>query len=283
MKVFHKNMLKKECWVDICKFVSKSKHEPASGLFEIFGNYSDEPPPPNTVCDNLLGWIYDNFHKIEAWFSIVLKQKGLSLSDWAESTYGPKCPGDEPCLNLLCRMYHKHALVHLKHHWWSTIQHPLPGDLDEILSKCHMEFVFGREWVFGEVKVIWKPISAYAASPKPLGIMDSAMTTDNNKAELTSSMSHATSKRPVTENVITENVLAKQQSLIKSCVISIEPLKVSNSVILDTWSNNGNGYNMCNIPPKPQLAHQTSECNRAVIDYSKFMTGEEDDSSPPRK
>ena len=64
MKVFHKNLLKKEGWVDICKFVSKSKCELASGLFKIFGNYSDEPP--STVHDNLLGWIYDNFHKIEA-------------------------------------------------------------------------------------------------------------------------------------------------------------------------------------------------------------------------
>ena len=102
MKVFHKNLLKKESWVDICKFVSKSKCELASGLFEIFGNYSDEPP--STVHDNLLGWIYDNFHKIEAWFSITLKQKGLSLSDWAESMPDPKRPGDELCLYLLCRM-----------------------------------------------------------------------------------------------------------------------------------------------------------------------------------
>ena len=57
MKTFHKNILKKEQWVDICKFVSKGKRELSDGLFEIFGNYSDEPP--HTVCDNLLGWITD--------------------------------------------------------------------------------------------------------------------------------------------------------------------------------------------------------------------------------
>ena len=79
MKAFHKNILKKERWVDVWKFVSKGKCELSNGLFEIFGNYSDEPP--HMVRDNLLGWIYDNFRKIETWFSIALKQKGLSLSD----------------------------------------------------------------------------------------------------------------------------------------------------------------------------------------------------------
>ena len=63
MKAFHKNILKKERWVDIRKFVSKGKCELSDGLFKIFGNYSDEPS--HTVHDNLLGWIYDNFRQIE--------------------------------------------------------------------------------------------------------------------------------------------------------------------------------------------------------------------------
>ena len=140
MKAFHKSRLKKERWVDIRKFVSKGKHELSDGLFKIFENYSNEPP--HTVCDNLLGWIYDNFRKIETWLSIALNQKGVSLCDWAESMHNPKQPGDELCLYLLYRMYHKHTLVHLKHHWWSTIQHTLPGDLNKILDQCHLELVF---------------------------------------------------------------------------------------------------------------------------------------------
>ena len=43
MKAFHKNILKKEQWVDIHKFVSKGKHELSDGLFKILGNHSDEP------------------------------------------------------------------------------------------------------------------------------------------------------------------------------------------------------------------------------------------------
>ena len=119
-----------------------------------------------------------------------------------------------------------------------------------------MEFVSVRAWVFGEVKVIQKPISACAPSPKPLDIMDTAMTVDNDRMEPTPSMSQTTQKKPVTENV-----LDKQQSLIKSCVVSIEPLKGPDSVTVGILSNNGNGYNMHNRPPEPQLAHQTSEYN----------------------
>ena len=155
MKAFHKNILKKEQWVDIRKFVSKGKRELSDGLFEIFGNYSNESP--HTVHDNLCGWIYDNFRQIETWFSIALKQKGISLMNWTENLRNPKQPGDELCLYLLCRMYRRHTLVHLIHHWWCTIQHILPGDLNEILDQCHLELVFVREWVFGEVKQIRKP------------------------------------------------------------------------------------------------------------------------------
>ena len=199
--------------MDICKFVSKGKRELSDGLFEIFGNYSDEPP--HNVCDNLLGWVYDNFRKIETWFSIALKQKGVSLSEWAESMRDPKQAGDKLCLYLLCRMYRKHALVHLKHHWWSTIQHSLPGDLNEMLDQCHLEFVFVREWVFGEVKQIRKPLSTHVPSPKPLGIMDQSMTTKSTEANPDQPAASTTTVQTKTPVVITENVSATKPLQMK--------------------------------------------------------------------
>ena len=177
MVTFHKNIMRKEQWVDIRKFVSKGKRELSDGLFEIFGNYSDEPP--HTVRDNLCGWIYDNFRQIETWFSIALKQKGISLTDWTENVRNPKQPGDELCLYLLCRMYRKHVLVHLKHYWWCTIQHKLPGDLHEILDQCHLELVFVREWVFGEVKQIRKPLVPCMPKTKPLDTPDTLSIEEN--------------------------------------------------------------------------------------------------------
>ena len=142
-----------------------------------------------------------------------------------------------------------------------------------------MEFVSVRAWVFGEVKVIRKPISAHAPSPKPLDIMDTAMTVDNDRMEPTPSMSQTTQKKPVTENVPD-----KHQSLIKSCVVSIEPLKGPDSVTVGILSNNGNGYNMHNRPPNHSWHTKLLNIiNCEVIDYSKFMSGKEEDSSPAQK
>ena len=39
--------------------MSKTNRELANGLFEIFGDFSKESA--GTVCDNLMGWISDNF------------------------------------------------------------------------------------------------------------------------------------------------------------------------------------------------------------------------------
>ena len=228
MKAFHKNILKKERWVDIHKFVSKDKCELSDGLFKIFGNYSDEPP--HTVHDNLLGWIYDNFRKLETWLSIVLKQKGVSLSDWVESMRNPKQPSDELYLYLLCRMYHKDTLINLKHHWWSTIQHALPGDLNEILEQCHLELVFVCQWVLDEVKQIRKPLSTRVPSPKPLGIMDSSMTVKNTDETLdqpTVSMTTAQTKIPV---VIIENASVINSLPMKECNVHIERLPTTMAI-----------------------------------------------------
>ena len=265
--------------MDIRKFVSKGKHELSNGLFKI--HYSDKPP--HTVHDNLLGWIYDNFRNIETWFSIVLKQKGVSHSDWAESMCNPKQSSDELCLYLLCRMYRKHALVHLKHHWWSTIQHTLPGDLNKILDQCHLELVFVCEWVFGEVKLIRKPLSIRVPSPKSLGIMDSSITIKNTDEIPDQSTVTMSIVQTMTLAVITENISVMNSFSTKDCNVCIERLPTTMAVPVVVTNSNTMSYNMRNTPPKDQTLHRTSDCPHAVIDYSQFMSGNEEDTSPPRR
>ena len=237
---------------------------------------------PHTVCDNLLGWIYDNFRKIETWFSIALKQKGISLSDWAESMQNPKQPGDKLCLYLLCRMYHKHALIHLKHHWWSTLQHTLPGDLNEILGQCHLELVFVREWVFGEVKQIRKPLSNRVPNPKSLGTKDQSMTVINTDVNLDQPSASTSTAQTKTPDVITENESATKPSQTKGCNVCIERLPTM-TPSTTTAANSNVSYNMCTRPPKAAIPHRTSARPRVIVDYSKFMSGNEDDTSPPHK
>ena len=194
----------------------------------------------------------------------------------------PKQPGDELCLYLLCRMYRKHTLVHLKHHWWSTIQHTLPGDLNKILDQCHLELVFVWEWVFGEVKQIWKPLSTHVPSPKPLGIMDQSMTmknTEANRDQPAVSTSTVQMKTPV---VITENVSATKPFQMKECNVCIERLTTT-TLTSAVVTNRNLSYNMCTRRPKAETPHRTSDRPCAIIDYSKFMSGNDEDTSPPCK
>ena len=47
-------------------------------------------------------------------------------------------------------------------------------------------------------------------------------------------------------------------------------------------NSNTMSYNMHTFPPpKEQTLHQTSDHPHAVIDYSQFMSGNEEDTSPP--
>ena len=192
----------------------------------------------------------------------------------------PKQASDELCLYLLCRMYGKHALIHLKHHWWSTIQHSLPGDLNKILDQCHLELVFVREWVFGEVKQIRKPLSTCVPSSKPLGIMDQAMTTESTEATVDQPAVSTTTAQTETPVVITENVSATKPFQTKECNVCIERLPTTTSTSAVT-TNRNLSYNMRTRPPKAETPHRTSDRLHAIVDYSKFMSENDDDTSPP--
>ena len=194
--------------------------------------------------------------------------------------HNPKQPGDKLCLYLLCRMYCKHALVHLKHHWWSTIQHPLPGDINEILDQCHLELVFIQEWVFEEVKQIRKPLSTRVPSPKALGTLDQTMNTNTGEVNLEQPTASTTSVQVKSLVVITENASVSNPDQMKECNVCIERLPAMTSTSTFT-TNNSLSYNMHTRPPKVETPHRTSNQPCTIVDYSKFMTGTEDDISPP--
>ena len=192
----------------------------------------------------------------------------------------PKQPGDKLCLYLFCRMYCKHALVHLKHHWWSTIQHTLPRDLNEILDQCHFELVFIREWVFGEVKQIHKPLSTRVPSQKTLCTMDQSMNTKVSEINLEQPVASTTSVQVESSVVITENACVSKSYQTKECNVRMERLPAMTPTFVSA-TNTSLSYNMRTRPPKVEIPHRTSNRPLTTIDYSKFMTGTEDDTSPP--
>ena len=116
IRTFQKQRLRPGHWVETRRFLSKTKHELANGLFEVFGDFSNEPA--NLVWDNLMGWIYDNFRDVGRWTKLMLKEKEQTLSDWIENMQKETTPGDDMCLYLLARMYNKHVYVHNKLFYW---------------------------------------------------------------------------------------------------------------------------------------------------------------------
>ena len=89
----------------------------------------------------------------------------------------------------------------------------------------------------------------------------------------------AQTKTPV---VITENVSATKLLQMKECNVCIERLPTTTppSAIA---ANSNLSYNMHTRPPKAEIPHRTSDRPCATVNYSKFMSGNEDDISPPHK
>ena len=158
------------------------------------------------------------------------------------------------------------------------MQHTLPGDLNEILDQCHLELVFVREWVFGEVKQIRKPLTPRVPKPKPLDTPDTPNIEENQ-----SQQDIGTAATPSeTLAVITENASTTFAATTKECNVRLVKLQTKTPAPA-TATNTNMAYNMCARPPKSETFHRTSERPHTKVDYSKFMAGNEDDTSPPCK
>ena len=155
IKDVYKKLKKAGKWVDIRKFVKKHKHYNPSGLFEVFGKFSDQNA--DEVRDCLMGWILDNYRNVEKWLCMALVHKKLTLDVWMENMRDPLTHADDIALYLLCRMYNKHVYVHTARFGWCTTPTKFDTKLSVILPKCDLELVLLDCWLFGEVVKIRRP------------------------------------------------------------------------------------------------------------------------------
>ena len=200
VKDVHDKLKKAGKWVDIRKFIKKHKHYNPSGLFEVFGSFSDQSA--NDVRDCLMGWILDNYRSAEAWLCMALVHKKLTLKTWMENMRDPLTHADDIALYLLCRMYDKHVYVHTAHFGWCTIPIKFDTKLEAVLPKCDLELVLLNCWTFGEVVKIRRP-----SIPKPV--------------------STPVSTPVITTNVCRDNVpvvIPQNVALPNRCEVSIEKL-----------------------------------------------------------
>ena len=134
--------------------------------------------------------------------------------------------------------------------------------------------------MFGEVKQIRKPLSTRVPRLKPFGTMDQTMNTNIGEVNLAQPIASTTSVQVKSLVVITENASVSKPDQMKECNVCIERLPATMSTSAFA-TNNSLSYNMCTRPPKVETPHRTSNRPCTIVDYSKFMTGTEDDTSPP--
>ena len=112
--------------------------------------------------------------------------------------------------------------------------------------------------------------------------MDSSMTVKNTDETLDQPTVSMTTAQTKTLAVITENASVINSLPMKECNVCIERLPTTMAVPAVVTTSNML-YNMHTRPPKAETSHRTSDCPHAIIDYSQFMSRNEDDTSLPHK
>ena len=184
---FRRTRLPPEHWIDTRKFLTR-RRELATGIFELFGNFSDESA--YTVRNNMIQWVQDNRGNFEVWTSIIRRHKKLTLAEWIKWMVDEDTPGDEIALFALARMYNRHVIVYTKKYHWTTVVHRVDVSEEEVSGWCDIHLLFIKPYVFGEIKRIRKPV-APPALPTP-------------QSKPTKSSSVITAKGADTDDVITD-------------------------------------------------------------------------------
>ena len=119
-------------------------------LFELFGSFSGHEA--SEVCEILLEHIARNlrFHVHRS--TVCLEMQNTVLSDWVKHLTDGRMYCDELGLLSVSALYQRHTLVVTANKLWSTIEHPTPLNLLELLNECSVKLVYlGQLW-FGELK-----------------------------------------------------------------------------------------------------------------------------------
>ena len=263
VKAIHDKLKCAGKWVDVRRFVKKHKHFNPSGLFELFGVYSDQNA--DDVRDCLMGWILDNYSNTQSWLRMALEHKNLTLDVWIENMRNPLTHGDDIALYLLCRMYDKHAYVHTAHYGWSTLPLKVNKDLDTLLPKCDIALVLLDIWSFGEVHKIRKPTITMTATTTTAVIPKNVATVSN-------------------VSVITGNVLKTVPCSVPVMRITNPVKKTSGSRDKSTKVTSHNSvYDMRTRPAPKKVTQRTSGRKYTKVDYSQFDLTSDDPPSPPKK
>ena len=155
LKKFNRDRLPDGTWITSKRFLSNTNCVVPNALFDLFGEFSSQTG--SIVCDNMVGWVFDNFRLLESVCKVAMEQQKTSLRVWINEMSNENKCSDEIALYILSRMYRKHSFVYTQMFWWTSLLYTLPVQERDLVDRCEIVLVYLKPGVFGELHKICLP------------------------------------------------------------------------------------------------------------------------------
>ena len=111
-----------------------------NGIFELFVRYSGENI--DTIRQRLVDYVHSNTLEIKKMTTDYFTQKGGNLLMWVYKMSRPSTAGDELALFLLCKIFNRHAVIHMIKGPWCTLSGEKTGSGVSLEDRCDIVLVF---------------------------------------------------------------------------------------------------------------------------------------------
>ena len=135
---------------------------------------------------------------------VCLEMRNTSFSNWVDRMADGRMYCDELGLLSLSALYQRHTLVVTANKLWSTIEHPTPVNLLELLNECSVKLVYLGQLRFGELKTHPR------RPPRPIPIKSSTKKPTAEPARQTTASTDTKAPISVENSVTKGNVLPVQ-------------------------------------------------------------------------
>ena len=132
-------------------------------LFSTFSQFSDEDP--ESVRTDIIKRIESSKHIYEAVGIEFFQHREWNITEWAMAICSQYYYGDELLLFVMCRVFHRHALVICRNCYWCTFEIKSDMDIHEVLDACDLHLVHICPGIFASLHLKQRQ-SAKISPPK---------------------------------------------------------------------------------------------------------------------
>ena len=120
-------------------------------LFATFGLFSDEDA--ESVCSDIIECIETGKNVCEQVGEEFFSCREWNITEWALATCSQFYYGNKLLLYVLCRVFHRHAVVICKERYWCTFEPDESMDIYVVLDCCDLHFVYLRPGIFAQLRL----------------------------------------------------------------------------------------------------------------------------------